>query len=134
MTGKREAKKEALRQAIINSARQRIADSGLDELRARDIAKDAGCAVGSLYTVFSDVDDVILHVNSGTLTKLGSVMEAATKIADSPEDVLVALVYEVSDRVQLKTGYRIVEGGADNDEVYNFALINYASIGALVYF
>ncbi len=94
MSGKREAKKEALRQAIINAARQRIAESGLDELRARDIAKDADCAVGSLYTVFSDVDDVVLHVNSSTLTQLGSVMEAASKSADSPQEVLVALAVE----------------------------------------
>jgi hypothetical protein len=31
-------------------------------------------------------------------------------------------------------GYRFVEGGADNDEVYNFALINYASAGVVVSF
>jgi hypothetical protein len=34
----------------------------------------------------------------------------------------------------LKAGYRIVEGGADNIEVYSFALIHYASIGALIRF
>jgi hypothetical protein len=34
----------------------------------------------------------------------------------------------------LKAGYRIVEGGAENDEVYTFALINYISIGAIIYF
>jgi len=50
------------------------------------------------------------------------------------EDVLAALTMRISDRLDLKLGYRIVEGGADNDEVYNFALINYASFGALFYF
>jgi hypothetical protein len=50
------------------------------------------------------------------------------------EDVLAALTFQVSNRLGLKLGYRIVEGGADNDEVYNFALINYASFGALFYF
>jgi len=50
------------------------------------------------------------------------------------EDVLAALKYQVSDRIGLKLGYRILEGGADNDEVYNFALINYAVIGAIINF
>jgi len=49
------------------------------------------------------------------------------------EDVLIAATYRVSDRFGLKAGYRILEGGADNDEVYNFALFNYASVGIFIY-
>jgi hypothetical protein len=49
------------------------------------------------------------------------------------EDVLIAATYRVSDRFGLKAGYRILEGGADNDEVYNFALFNYASVGLFIY-
>jgi len=45
------------------------------------------------------------------------------------EDVLLAVQYWPSERFGFKAGYRIVEGGADNDEVYNFALINYAVLG-----
>jgi hypothetical protein len=49
------------------------------------------------------------------------------------EDVLIAATYRVSERLGLKAGYRILEGGADNDEVYNFALFNYASVGLFIY-
>ncbi|HEX2922263.1 MAG TPA: hypothetical protein VHO50_13960 [Bacteroidales bacterium] len=45
------------------------------------------------------------------------------------EDVLLAVTYNVSNNFRFKAGYRILEGGADNDEVYNFALINYGAIG-----
>jgi len=45
------------------------------------------------------------------------------------EDVMLALSYRASDAVRLRIGYRIVEGGADNDEVYNFTLLNYAHVG-----
>lgn len=48
------------------------------------------------------------------------------------EDVLAALTMPASDRVSLKLGYRILEGGADNDEVYNFALLHYAVLGATI--
>lgn len=50
------------------------------------------------------------------------------------EDILAALLFKASAKIDLKAGYRIVEGGADNDKVYNFALINYAAIGAIFYF
>ncbi len=49
------------------------------------------------------------------------------------EDVLIAATYRVSDRLGFKAGYRILEGGADNAEVYNFALFNYASVGIFIY-
>ncbi|MHC1705066.1 MAG: hypothetical protein AB9846_14240 [Tenuifilaceae bacterium] len=45
------------------------------------------------------------------------------------EDVLIAATYRVNDHIRLRAGYRILEGGADNDEVYGFALFHYASLG-----
>ncbi|MFO7369587.1 MAG: hypothetical protein R6X09_04880 [Bacteroidales bacterium] len=50
------------------------------------------------------------------------------------EDVLVAMQYMVSEKVGIKAGYRILEGGADNDEVYNFSLFNYAAAGVVIRF
>ncbi len=45
------------------------------------------------------------------------------------EDVLIGLTYKLSDNLNVRAGYRILEGGADNDEVYNFALFHYGSVG-----
>lgn len=45
------------------------------------------------------------------------------------EDVLVAATYSVNNNLRFRAGYRILEGGADNDEVYNFSLFHYASVG-----
>ena len=45
------------------------------------------------------------------------------------EDVLIAATYKFSDNFGIRAGYRILEGGADNDEVYNFALFHYTSFG-----
>lgn len=50
------------------------------------------------------------------------------------EDVLLALTYKVSDKIGIKAGYRILEGGADNDEVYTFSLFNYAAAGLFIRF
>jgi len=48
------------------------------------------------------------------------------------EDVLAALTTHISDQISLKLGYRILEGGADNDEVYSFSLFHYAAFGVIV--
>jgi hypothetical protein len=50
------------------------------------------------------------------------------------EDVLLALTYKVSDKIGIKAGYRILEGGADNDEVYTFSLFHYAAAGLFIRF
>jgi len=50
------------------------------------------------------------------------------------EDVLLAALFRISPALTLKAGYRFVEGGADNDAVYNFTLIHYAAVGLLIDF
>jgi len=45
------------------------------------------------------------------------------------EDVLLAVYHRPIARVRLRVGYRVLEGGADNDEVYTFALIHYFGMG-----
>jgi hypothetical protein len=46
------------------------------------------------------------------------------------EDVLFAMMYNVSASTTAFAGYRLLEGGADNDEVYTFSLFHYAVAGA----
>ena len=50
------------------------------------------------------------------------------------EDVLSAVAYQISDKFKIKAGYRILEGGADNDEVYTFSLFHYATLGIMINF
>ena len=45
------------------------------------------------------------------------------------EDVLLAVQYFPSEKFGFKAGYRVLEGGADNDEAYTFALLNYFVLG-----
>jgi len=48
------------------------------------------------------------------------------------EDVFAGILYDVyKDRLQLKAGYRIIEGGADVDQVYNFALFHFVDVGVV---
>lgn len=44
-------------------------------------------------------------------------------------DILTALVFHLSDSLSVRTGYRFIEGGADNDKVYTFSLFHFAMAG-----
>jgi hypothetical protein len=55
--------------------------------------------------------------------------DAAAAKQGRAEDVQLALQYRLNDRLTLRAGYRILEGGADVDEVYNFALIHFFGAG-----
>ena len=75
----------------------------------------------------------LLHVRldwdwTGTLGLLCEIDAAAAKQGRA-EDVLLALTWKVSSQLRLRLGYRFVEGGADVDEVYNFAWIHYLAAG-----
>lgn len=50
------------------------------------------------------------------------------------EDVMVGLKYNLNPNVDIKFGYRLLEGGADVDEVYNFTLFNYCMLGLIINF
>lgn len=50
------------------------------------------------------------------------------------EDVFAGVYFYADRFLRIKAGYRVLEGGADNDEVYNFALVHYAVIGGIVRF
>lgn len=45
------------------------------------------------------------------------------------EDILLAFRFHLNKNISLKAGYRILEGGADVEEVYNFALLHYLVFG-----
>jgi hypothetical protein len=46
------------------------------------------------------------------------------------EDILIAVGYSPLTHLNIKLGYRLLEGGADNEEVYNFSAVHYASLSA----
>lgn len=78
-------KREDLKLRLIEAARNRIAADGLSNLRARDVTQDVGCALGGLYTVFADLDDLVIHVNSATLKALeASLTLAEVRITPQP--------------------------------------------------
>jgi opacity protein-like surface antigen len=50
------------------------------------------------------------------------------------EDIFAGIVVDAGKQWSIKAGYRFLEGGADNDEVYTFAAVHYVAAGVVFRF
>jgi AcrR family transcriptional regulator len=95
--GKREETHKALTEKLLDVATIRINQSGLENLRARDVTNDAGCALGTLYKCYEDLDDLIIHVNSTTLKKMREALNEAVVDVSEPSKALKELAFAYLD-------------------------------------
>jgi AcrR family transcriptional regulator len=89
---KQAEKKQDLRERLLRAAQGLIAERGLSGLKARDVAERAGSALGGLYTVFPDLDGLILSVNLTSFERLDAVMTKAVVGADQADAKLLRLI------------------------------------------
>jgi AcrR family transcriptional regulator len=101
-----------LRQALVGAAERRIVEAGLAALKARDLAEEVGCALGMIYKVFQDLDDIILTVNMSTLERLDAALAQSERL-DATQFTAPTDRQEVRTLVRLALGY--FDFAADNE-------------------
>jgi AcrR family transcriptional regulator len=84
-------RKDRQRQALFEVAEETIALHGLAGLKARDLAREIGVALGAIYNLVGDLDEIILRVASRTLARLDAALAAADPLDAAPEARLAAV-------------------------------------------
>jgi AcrR family transcriptional regulator len=86
-------KRQAQRVRLIEAATEAIDSGGLSAFRVKEVAKNAGCSLGQVYTFFEDVDALVVAVNSRTITELDAYLgtHSLSRSDATPEDVLASL-------------------------------------------
>jgi AcrR family transcriptional regulator len=79
------SRRDQLRASLTDAAARTIASQGLAGLKARALADEAGCAVGAIYNVVADLDELILHANARTLEELGTALATAANSGTGPD-------------------------------------------------
>src|ERR1044071_4422200 len=79
------ARRRKLRDDLIEAAGRTIEREGLRGMKARDLALRVGCAVGAIYNVFTDLDDLIFAVNALTLEQLEKTLTVAGEKGSDPQ-------------------------------------------------
>ena len=59
--------REELKELAIAAGQKVISDEGFCKFSARKVAKEMGYTVGTLYNIFGDYNDIVLHINFATL-------------------------------------------------------------------
>lgn len=87
-------RRQAQLTALVDAAERRMAHGGVAALKARDLAGDVGIALGGLYNLVGDLDELALRVSSRTLDRLGTALTAAVEPLplDGPADAVEHLV------------------------------------------
>ena len=92
MAGKVAERKEALRKKLVDLAETQIAKSGLRSVKARNLAKDAGCALGAIYNAFDDLQALHMEVNGRTFRRLGdAVAGSVADVLGEPNERLIIM-------------------------------------------
>ena len=93
MSEKTQKRRADLRARIVDAAEEAVINGGMSAIKARDLAKTAGCALGAIYTVFDDMTDIVLAVNGRTFARLGVAVTDAVQAqsASTPSDRLIVM-------------------------------------------
>ena len=78
---------EQLRQLILDAAQAIIETNGLAGLSAREIARRIGYSPGTIYNMFQNLDDVVLHVEARVLDSLDGRITSAGDLGTPEEKV-----------------------------------------------
>ena len=77
-----------LREKLITVAIDLVRANGFAALTVRAVTSRAGCAIGMVYKIFDNLDDLALHVNAATLDMLEETMARPATALGAKEAVL----------------------------------------------
>ncbi|MEO0613815.1 MAG: TetR/AcrR family transcriptional regulator [Pseudomonadota bacterium] len=84
-----------VREKVIAAARRAMESGGIDSVKARYIANEAGISVGSIYNLFDDLDELVRIVNGETYDRLlaseRTALDGARAAGEEPIDQMLAL-------------------------------------------
>ncbi len=80
MARRKDHSREEIKSLVIQAGLALLYENGLTSLTARAVAKKIGYTVGTLYNVFKNFDEIVLHLNADTLSKMTTVLGAEKDI------------------------------------------------------
>jgi AcrR family transcriptional regulator len=92
MGRRNEHSREELKALALRAAGDIVAESGAAALSMREVARRIGYTVGALYIVFTNLDDLIVHLNEQTILELRTALERIRGRANQPAQNLRLLV------------------------------------------
>jgi AcrR family transcriptional regulator len=83
--------REEIRQMALQAAESIVTQGGYKALSARKVASEIGYTVGTLYLVFENLDELVLHVNGRTLDLMNTWLEQRVDVDRKSSETLCQL-------------------------------------------
>jgi len=77
--------RDEIREMAIDAAAKLVEKDGYQSLTARKVAGKIGYTVGTLYHVFKNFDDLVMHVNSRTIDEMAALIQRKIRKKRNPE-------------------------------------------------
>ncbi|MGR9101483.1 MAG: TetR/AcrR family transcriptional regulator, partial [Gammaproteobacteria bacterium] len=91
MARRNEHSLDEIRMMVLDAAEAIAAEEGLSGLKVRKIAMEIGYTVGSIYMVFENMDDLIMHLKARILEKLEDALKRSVRDESDPGKAVVRL-------------------------------------------
>jgi AcrR family transcriptional regulator len=92
MGRRNEHSRDELKALALRAAGDIVAENGAAALSMREVARRIGYTVGALYLVFTNLDDLIVHLNEQTIMELRASLERIRGRTNQPAQNLRLLV------------------------------------------
>jgi AcrR family transcriptional regulator len=83
--------RDEIREMAISAAAKHVETEGYQSLTARKVASKIGYTVGTLYHVFRNFDDLVIHMNAQTIDEMAALIQQNTRKKRNPENRIRAM-------------------------------------------
>ena len=80
---------EELKALVLSAAETIVIEEGFSALKVRTIAMEIGYTVGSIYMVFTNMADLIMHINAGTLDAIATQLKQVQEEGSAEQSIQV---------------------------------------------
>jgi len=94
MARRSEHSQEEIKEMVLQAAETIVIEEGFDNLKVRKVAMEIGYTVGSIYMVFDNMADLIMHIKSRTLDDIAAQLDAVDNTGNAEQTIaLLAKTY-----------------------------------------
>jgi len=94
MARRSEHSQEEIKQMVLTAAETIVVEEGFAKLKVRSIAMEIGYTVGSIYMVFDNMADLIMHIKGRTLDDIAEQLMAVDDSSNTEQTInLLAKAY-----------------------------------------
>jgi AcrR family transcriptional regulator len=95
MARRSEHSQQEIKEMVLKAAENIVIEEGFSELKVRKVAMEIGYTVGSIYMVFDNLADLVMHVKGRTLDDITELLNNQNKEGSAEQNIInLAIAYQ----------------------------------------